>query len=303
LATAAEHRERAERTLCNHLRAGVRRCVEQDFRHIGLERIEYDARMHAVLFTIGEGNGPDDRHIQTGIPCQAMDDRIVHAVRYSDATAFFQYCHTIIAGMVLDEIAKHRIRSFDQQAHDRRLELLQAPETAHPEHIRNLERELEEQRARMMLALTQAQAQYGIDLGRFANPNRISQEAEHKADRTLREFLTVAQRETWDHHRFIVIHGGASNSPYILVGRSHTNIYRSELSHMTFFRGRARMFRKLCFIPRQQLPLGDVILLQKLALETNETETLALANNFGTATEYAITLKKQWGLRERHLTA
>ena len=35
-----------------------------------------------------------------------------------------------------------------------------------------------------------------------------------------------------------------------------------------------------CFGPVDNLPLGDVMLTQKLALETNEQATLAVANRF-----------------------
>jgi hypothetical protein len=35
-----------------------------------------------------------------------------------------------------------------------------------------------------------------------------------------------------------------------------------------------------CFVPRGQLVPGDVMLAQKIALETNETAALAVANRF-----------------------
>jgi hypothetical protein len=41
---------------------------------------------------------------------------------------------------------------------------------------------------------------------------------------------------------------------------------------------RGRCTRRLCFLPERQLVDGDVMLAQKVALETFESEALAIAN-------------------------
>lgn len=171
---------------------------------------------------------------------------------------------------------------------------LQAQEAAN-RTAAEVQRRIVEGQRRMMAArnrmrvhqrYTEQMRVHGYDLG--WNPQPISELAEAKADRTLREFLSPEQQNTWDRCRFIVVCGGTTNSVYVIVGKPHTNIYRHEGD---------KIFRSLCFVPRKNVPLGDVILLQKLALEANETEAILTANDFGTSPHHYQNLKERWKLK------
>jgi hypothetical protein len=77
----------------------------------------------------------------------------------------------------------------------------------------------------------------------------------------LNEFLT--------YRRFDVV-GGASGRIYRINLTGARNV--EELDHQR------RCVRRLCFFPEGELVAGDVVLAQKVALETFETEALAIAN-------------------------
>jgi hypothetical protein len=81
--------------------------------------------------------------------------------------------------------------------------------------------------------------------------------------RQLNEFLT--------YRRFDVV-GGVSGRIYRirLVGARNVE----ELDDQ------GRSVRRLCFFPEGELVAGDVVLAQKVALETLETEALTIANSF-----------------------
>jgi hypothetical protein len=67
------------------------------------------------------------------------------------------------------------------------------------------------------------------------------------------------------------------------VGGSSGNTYRIRLAgtmNVEEVNQRGRCIRRLCFLPEGQLVDGDVMLAQKVALESFEPEALAIANKF-----------------------
>jgi len=86
----------------------------------------------------------------------------------------------------------------------------------------------------------------------------------------LRANLTRSQlNELLTYRRFDVV-GGASGRIYRIHLTGARNV--EELDR------EGRCIRRLCFFPEGELVAGDVVLAQKVALETFETEALAVAN-------------------------
>ncbi len=93
-----------------------------------------------------------------------------------------------------------------------------------------------------------------------------------RAVRLLRSWLSSAQREQFEAERYFDVIGCESGKRYrILWGRS-SNIYEIDEA------GEPK--RGWCFAPVGNLFEGDVMLAQKIALETSEHKTLKLANRF-----------------------
>jgi len=86
----------------------------------------------------------------------------------------------------------------------------------------------------------------------------------------LRANLTPSQlNEFLTYRRFDVV-GGVSGRTYRIRFTGARNV--EELDR------EGRCLRRLCFFPEGELVAGDVVLAQKVALETFETEALAIAN-------------------------
>ena len=82
--------------------------------------------------------------------------------------------------------------------------------------------------------------------------------------------LSPAQRQQFERHRFFEVIGGDTGTRYrISVGRT-LNVAQLNAS--------GGCVRFLCFQPHGQLPVGDVMLAQKIALELFESEALRVAN-------------------------
>ena len=82
--------------------------------------------------------------------------------------------------------------------------------------------------------------------------------------------LSPAQRQQFARHRYFDVIGGDTGTRYrICVGRT------LNVAHLNASGGCVRM---LCFEPQGQLPVGDVMLAQKIALELFESKALKVAN-------------------------
>ena len=102
--------------------------------------------------------------------------------------------------------------------------------------------------------------------------------AEEKGAALLRSWLSPEQAELWDSHRHFYVVGSDTGKKYrIKYGRS-MNVEELDSG--------GNVVNQWCFGPRGNLAVGDVMLTQKIALETMEIEALAKANRnrtFGAA--------------------
>ena len=91
--------------------------------------------------------------------------------------------------------------------------------------------------------------------------------------RLMRGWLSPGQRAQFDASGYFEVVGRDSGKRYrIYHGILSPNVYEIDDG------GRHKV--GLCFMPRGNLVAGDVILAQKIALETDEHSALAVANRF-----------------------
>jgi hypothetical protein len=88
----------------------------------------------------------------------------------------------------------------------------------------------------------------------------------------LKANLTPSQLNDFLTYRCFDVMGGTSGTTYRIRLAGAMNV--EEVDH------RGRCTRRLCFLPEGQLVDGDVMLAQKVALESFESEALAIANKF-----------------------
>jgi hypothetical protein len=88
----------------------------------------------------------------------------------------------------------------------------------------------------------------------------------------LKEWLSPEQLAQYEAMGYFEVTGCHSGTRYRIHHGTAMNIYELDRA------GRARA--GWCFIPKACLAAGDVMLAQKIALETDERGALAIANNF-----------------------
>jgi hypothetical protein len=88
----------------------------------------------------------------------------------------------------------------------------------------------------------------------------------------LRQWLSPAQRAQLAESGYFEVVGGETGRRYRIYAGAATNV--CEVSE----RGRQKV--GLCFVPVGELPIGDVMLAQKIALENSEGCALAVARRF-----------------------
>ena len=93
---------------------------------------------------------------------------------------------------------------------------------------------------------------------------------EQRAFELLKQNLSSAQRAQFDGHRFFDVIGGTTGKGY----RIH-QAYQMNVEELSPDGKRSRL---LCFAPHGRLPICDVMLAQKVALECFELDALAVAN-------------------------
>ena len=86
----------------------------------------------------------------------------------------------------------------------------------------------------------------------------------------LGEWLSPEQRACYDRFRYFDVIGSDTGTRYRIHYGTQTNI--EELSHA------GQRVCRWCFVPEGDLVAGDVMLAQKIALETNERGALAVAH-------------------------
>ena len=99
---------------------------------------------------------------------------------------------------------------------------------------------------------------------------------EARGRRLLREWLSPDQRAQFDNKDYFEVVGCDSRRRYRIYNRmtlrNMTNIYEIDDA--------GRPIVGWCFLPAGQLVAADIMLAQKIALETNEHNALAVANGF-----------------------
>ena len=85
----------------------------------------------------------------------------------------------------------------------------------------------------------------------------------------LKENLSPAQRLQYQRSGYFDVVGGDTGNRYRIWHGSQMNVERL---------GNTALRLKFCFMPKGQLPIGDVMLAQKIALELFESKAVAIAN-------------------------
>jgi hypothetical protein len=86
----------------------------------------------------------------------------------------------------------------------------------------------------------------------------------------LKEWLSPEQRACYERFRYFDVIGSDTGTRYRIHHGTQTNI--EELGHT------GQRVCKWCFVPEGDLIAGDVMLAQKIALETNERGALSVAH-------------------------
>jgi hypothetical protein len=104
---------------------------------------------------------------------------------------------------------------------------------------------------------------------RTANPWRIShKDAQERGIQFLTQNLSPTQRQQYERHGYFEVIGGDTGKRYRIWHGGQLNVEPLDPN--------AKRVR-LCFMPRGRLPVGDIMLAQKIALELFETEAVKVA--------------------------
>jgi len=101
---------------------------------------------------------------------------------------------------------------------------------------------------------------------------RNSNSPEARGRRLLRRWLSKGQLAQFDAHNFFDVIGCHTAKRY--------RIYYANVANVEELDKVGRPITRYCFIPKGDLVSGDVMLAQKIALETDELAALAVANRF-----------------------
>jgi hypothetical protein len=112
-------------------------------------------------------------------------------------------------------------------------------------------------------------ARFAWEWFRYAGPAR---EPERRGLKLMRRWLSAGQREQFDARGYFDVIGSHSGRRYRIRTGLSTNIHELD----SFDQSVARW----CFVPCKNLPVGDVMLAQKIALESDEQSALAVARSF-----------------------
>ena len=85
----------------------------------------------------------------------------------------------------------------------------------------------------------------------------------------LSEILSPDQRSQYSAYGYFEVTGGQTGKRYRIKAGSQMNVEELDPA--------GRRVRGLCFLPRGGVPIGDIMVAQKLALELMETDALNLA--------------------------
>jgi hypothetical protein len=97
-----------------------------------------------------------------------------------------------------------------------------------------------------------------------------SKQAEEKAVALLCSWLSPEQKKQWLSSGVFEVIGCDTGTRYLITYAGAMNVYQLDAA--------GRSVAQWCFMPKGDLAPGDVLLAQKIALETMERDVLALAN-------------------------
>ena len=97
-------------------------------------------------------------------------------------------------------------------------------------------------------------------------------ESERRSLKLMRRWLSAAQRVQFDTRGYFDVIGSHSGRRYRIRTGFSTNIL--ELDNFDY------VVARWCFVPCENLPVGDVMLAQKIALENDEQSALSVARSF-----------------------
>jgi hypothetical protein len=112
----------------------------------------------------------------------------------------------------------------------------------------------------------------------YERHQNLFRDREARGLKLLREWLTPEQRAQFDANRYFDVIGCDSRKRYRIHYGSSTNVHEID--------SEGRSIKGWCFVPSGPLVAGDVMLAQKIALETNEFGALAVANRFPVQVPY-----------------
>lgn len=95
---------------------------------------------------------------------------------------------------------------------------------------------------------------------------------ELRGRKLLREWLSPEQLAQYDVHQYFDVTGRHTGKQYRVYHGVGANVYELDDA--------GRKVVCCCFLPDAHLVAGDVMLAQKIALETDERDALRVANNF-----------------------
>jgi hypothetical protein len=114
-------------------------------------------------------------------------------------------------------------------------------------------------------------------------------EAEAHAIELLTRCLSPAQRKQYETFGYFDVVGGDSGKRYRIRRGCQLNVEQLDQS--------GRCSQLLCFLPKGGLPVGDVMLAQKLALELFETEAIRVATR---SPNWDLAYEFRWARRVHH---
>jgi hypothetical protein len=121
--------------------------------------------------------------------------------------------------------------------------------------------------SRVMTALLRRAAADGHN---SANAWRAARnQADERGEELLLATLSSAQREQYRLHRYFEVIGGETGRRYRILHGHQMNIEQLDR--------KGRRVRLLCFVPKGPVPVGDILLVQELALELFEGDALRVA--------------------------
>jgi hypothetical protein len=104
---------------------------------------------------------------------------------------------------------------------------------------------------------------------RAANPWRIWN-AQERGTQLLAQNLSSAQRQQYERHGYFEVIGGDTGTCYRIRHGYQMNVEQLDQN--------GRRIQLLCFMPMGGLPISDIMLAQKIALELFESEAIKIAN-------------------------